>query len=132
MTNQEKMAEKRKLLERIEWLRSQGMSERLLQDMGYFCVDGFGDEQGQLRAGELGKWDLFYSLHQNFGHSRQIAVFAVGLDLKDIDAEEKRDNLQSYGVDPDNTAEVADYERIGKMSHDELDVEIKRLEEMLS
>lgn len=122
-----------RLIERIKMLREAGASERLLTTMGYYAKpDCFSNEPGDLRAGELGQWDLYYHLWQDFGHSKLEAMAGAGLNLNQIAAAEREDELRDNYVDPDNPFEVREFERIKDMTTEQLDSEIVRLEGLLS
>lgn len=62
------------------------------EPIGWHVVDGpsmIGFDTGEIRPGELGRWDLFYFLLQaGFGPPEDAAT-VVGLSLQQINAEEE-------------------------------------------
>ncbi len=114
MTKQEQLTEMLNWRERLSKLT---LTEKELQVTGWKVgkLENFGYEQGDLRPGELGQWDLYYSL---------IFDFAI------VQAE-REDELRECGVDPNNRHEVAEHERLKRMSQDELTAEIELLESLL-
>lgn len=99
----------------------------------YTARDNVGYETGQLRPGKLGQWDLFgWLTDPEIGCDENEALIASGLTAAEVADERRRENLRENCVDPDNEAEVADFERRRSMSSEELDAEIERMERELA
>ncbi len=94
-------------------------------------ADNVGFDQGEVRPGELGQWDVYYELQEIF--SKEERLLASGLSAGKIAQAERRDHLEhTCCIDPDNPLEVAMIERLDAMSSSELDAEIARLESTLA
>lgn len=99
----------------------------------YTGKDNIGYEQGQLRPGKLGQWDLYYWLTDHeIRCDKNEALIASGLTAAEVAEEERRDSYRENGVDPDDKAEVAMFEHLKGMSPEELDAEINRLKALLA
>ena len=132
LTNAQKLEEYHKLNARINLLRRNGASEKLVEVMGYYnSPDNFGYEQGQLREGELGQWDLYFALYQDFGHSKVEAAMGAGLTLEQIQQEERNQDILDSGFDPDNEWDVREYEILENATPEQLDMMIEKLENLL-
>ena len=110
------------------------VSENTLEFMNlYTSPSGVGYEFGQLRPGKLGQWDLFWELtgpqSQNICDENE-AMIACGLTASEVVEEQRRERYREHCVDPDNQLEVAQFERVQRMSPTELDAEIERLEKL--
>jgi len=94
-------------------------------------ADNIGFEQGEIRPDEkLGQWDLYYSLlYCNIPPDE--CLLLSGLSASEIAEQNRREELENAGIDPDNVSEVAQFERLEAMSPDDLSVEITRLEKAL-
>jgi hypothetical protein len=92
--------------------------------------DQIGYGQGQIRPGKLGQWDVFYELEM-WGIPRAERLLLAGLSNLEVRAEEEKEELRSYGIDPDNPDEVAEHQCLKNMTPQELDTEIQRLESLL-
>jgi hypothetical protein len=105
----------------LQFLRSRNtVSEEALTWLGYFTKpDAIGYEQGQIRPGELGKWDLYYLLMEWLGGSDLYIV--CDLTASTVAQEEKREQLRNRGYDPDNADDVRQAEMLDSMSSAELD-----------
>jgi hypothetical protein len=73
---------------------------------------GYG--QGQIRPGELGRWDIFFEL-EIFGVSRAERLLLAGLTEEQLNEAERRDWLEINFVDPDNPQEVAEFDMVEAM-----------------
>lgn len=116
----------------------QAVQERLSEKtMKWFSIytsrDNIGYEFGQLRPGEMGKWDLYSWLTDpEIGCDENDALIVSGLTAQEIAEEERRENLRRNYADPDNPAEVYQFERIQRMNPEELEAEISKLEGLLA
>ena len=129
MSVSEQDKEVKRLLLRCEELRNAGASQSLLMDIGLFCKrDAFGWGQGQLRPGHLGQWDLYFTLFQDFRHTKAEAAAGAGLSLKEIGEEEHREEMRSHGWSPE---EQKEYDYLKSLSPEELDNRIAELEKLL-
>lgn len=104
--------------------------------MRWFCIytaaKNVGYEVGQLRPGKDGQWDLYSWLTDpEINCDKNEALIASGLTAGEVAEEERREQLRQKFVDPDNPREVADHERMERMTPEELSAEIARLEKEL-
>ncbi|OHA18347.1 MAG: hypothetical protein A3B08_02360 [Candidatus Taylorbacteria bacterium RIFCSPLOWO2_01_FULL_43_44] len=101
----------------------------------YTAPDNVGYEFGQLRPGKLGQWDLFHTLtgpqSQNICDENETMI-ACGLTATEVAEEVRREHYLTNGVNPDDKFAVVAFERVNRMSPEELDSEIRRLEIRLS
>lgn len=115
------------------------IKERVSEEtMGWFNLytegDNIGYEQGQLRPGKLGQWDLYWSMtgEQSLGCDQNETLIASGLTAAEVAEEARHHHLWEQHVDPNDPREVAQYERLKRMGPDEIDAEIARLEAQLA
>ncbi len=104
--------------------------------MTWFCcytaANNVGYEMGQLRPGKLGQWDLHdWLTDPEIGCDKNEAIIASGLSAAEVAEEDRREDLRRNFVDPDNAIEVAQHERLKKMTPMELDAKIVRLTKLL-
>ncbi len=99
----------------------------------YTASDNVGYEMGQLRPGKLGQWDLYgWLTDMEIGCDKNEALIASGLTAAEVAEEEKRSHYEAHCIDPDDAAEVADFERRQQLTPAELDAEIVKLELQLA
>lgn len=97
----------------------------------YTASDNVGYEMGQLRPGKLGQWDLYFWLTDlEVGCPENEAILASGLTAAEVEEEKKREDLLEACVDPDNPEEVFNYRIMKEMTPEQLNAEIKRLENL--
>jgi hypothetical protein len=108
------------------------------QTMHWFNIytdkDNVGYEFGQLRPGKLGQWDLYWNLagEQGIGCDENEALIASGLTATEVAEEKRREHYRELCVDPDDQLAIAGFERIQRMSSEQLDSEIASLEKQLA
>ena len=91
-----------------------------------------GFEQGQLRPGKLGQWDLYYWLSdQEIGCDKREALLASGLTAQEVAESEHRQRVSEFGLDPEDPTGIIQFEKIQNMTPPELSREIARLEQEL-
>ncbi|MFH1405107.1 MAG: hypothetical protein ABIH21_03360 [Patescibacteria group bacterium] len=114
----------------IAVLEYQGASSELLQMLASLTArDNIGMEgQGQIRPGDLGRWDIYYYLDW-FTLEQRLLVSA--LTQTEVDLAEREADMEAQGIDLCNPVEVSDFERLEAMSSQELSAEIARLTAML-
>ena len=76
----------------------------------------------------MGRWDVYYYLFEDLCIPKSEALLAANISPREFAEEEKRDELERMGVNPDDEDEVAEYERIAALSIEELERQIKALE----
>jgi len=86
------------------------------------------EDQGQIRPGELGKWDVYYFLFQNTSIPKAEALLLSGLNASQV---EEQDFADRHGIEPSDTESMKQARRLDAMAPDELDDEITRLEALL-
>lgn len=104
----------------------------------YTQPDNIGYEQGGIRPGELGKWNLYYNTMEMLPQNERLLI--SGLSASKVAAEEEKDEFRhTYGLDPDNPdrqGEIAEIERqnrmLDAMSDEEQDAYIAQLEQLLA
>jgi len=92
--------------------------------------DAIGYGEGQIRPGKLGQWDVFFALEQ-FGIPYEKRLLLADLSDSAVQKEMEKWEIQSFGYNPDDPREVAEFRRIRNMAPNELDTEINRLEVLL-
>mgnify|MGYP001612445239 CR=1 FL=1 len=99
----------------------------------YTAKDNVGYEFGQLRPGKLGQWDLYWNMtgEQSVGCDENETLIASGLTATEVAEERRRERLRMNCVDPDDPRDVAMFDRLHGMSHEQLEVEITNLEQQL-
>lgn len=109
------------------------LTERERQIIGPMVgsLDNFGFEEGQIRPAELGQWDVYFTLWQDWGLPKERCAMMAGLDIAEIRREENREIMKDCGFDPDSREDEAEYHRLKNMTKAGLDSEIKTLEEIL-
>ena len=100
----------------------------------YTEKDNVGYEFGQLRPGKLGQWDLYWTLagEQGIGCDKNEALIASGLNAAEVAEEKRREHYREQCVNPDDQFEIANFERIQRMTPEQLDIEIASLESQLT
>jgi len=113
-------------------------SRNLVTDNGHQSVllftcnpENIGYDQGQIRPGELGQWDIFYELEM-FGIPYAERILLSGLSDIQVQAEDKKMKMENLGYNSDDPTEVLEFERHGRMTPDELDREITELRSLLA
>lgn len=104
-----------------------------LRERGLATEDGFlnartligsagsiGYGQGQIRPGALGQWDVFWELEM-YGVPYAERILLSGLSEVQVEAEEKRMRMKGRGYNPDDPDDVAEFERLERMTPDERD-----------
>jgi hypothetical protein len=90
-----------------------------------------GELEGQIRTGELGKWDL-YSLIVPMPTLEATDIMALcGISVEEMTAEIENYDLEEAGFDPANPADAFLARRLEQMTPEELDQEILALETLL-
>ncbi len=110
------------------------VSERTIYWFNVYTVrDNVGYEFGQLRPGKDGQWDFYYWLTDPEIHcDENEALIASGLTAAEVAEEKRREYYRDNCVNPDNSVDVAMFERLQEMCPQELDAEIARLEARLA
>ncbi|MEK7585282.1 MAG: hypothetical protein AAB455_02120 [Patescibacteria group bacterium] len=110
------------------------LSTRTKYWFGIYTAPGnVGYEMGQLRPGKPGQWDLYgWLTDMEIDCDKGEALLASGLTAAEVATEERRAYYEQHCINPDNAAEVADFERRQKLTPAELDREILDLEELLA
>ncbi len=96
--------------------------------------DSIGHDQDKceiIRPGENGKWDMHY-MAQSQGFSPEECLLMADLTSSQLADMERREEMTERGMDPDSPNDVAKFERLKKMTPEQLDAEIARLEKALS
>lgn len=109
------------------------VSEKTMRTFNLYTErDNVGYEFGQLRPGKEGQWDLYHWLtDREINCDENEALIASGLNAAEVAEEARREYYRENCVDPDDALDVATFERIQRMSPEELDVEMIRLESLL-
>lgn len=118
---------------RLRGLRERNVitDEEMRSTLIFVVPDNIRYDQGGVRPGELGRWDLFYLLEEcGIPYAKRLLI--AGLTDDQVQKEERRDHMRQMGVDVDDPADVRDFERIERMSPGELDDEIKKLRGLLA
>lgn len=132
LTKKEQLNESIFWQKQIKKLETQGVNKKILECMRWFTpLESFGYETGQLRPGNLGKWDMYYFLIDYRDCSRAEAANACDLSIQEINKAEREDELSQHGIDASNPIEVAMYEHMEGLSPDELDEMIIAMEDSL-
>jgi hypothetical protein len=95
---------------------------------------GYGGE-GQIRPGDLGKWDLYGLLEMSCNFQPAELLLLADISPSEFENEKKRTEMSDYGLDLDKPQDVLEFEqlrRLSKMSPEERDVEIVRLTQLLA
>ncbi|OGN16321.1 MAG: hypothetical protein A3C88_00885 [Candidatus Yanofskybacteria bacterium RIFCSPHIGHO2_02_FULL_50_12] len=92
---------------------------------------GYDSMLGQIRPGELGKWDLLETLKMSALFDLDECLHLAGISSTEYAKMERDVHLHAVGVDPDDSNQVAEYERMATMTPTELDAHIKSLESQL-
>jgi hypothetical protein len=126
----------------IEHLISKRLVEDLalqaLVDLGVTKIKNIGWQGGKIRPGKPGQWDVFRALAGKF--SQVECLILSDLSVIDLAIATRRVRLLKTGVDPNNSTEVAEFDRIQRMSSSEVerltetyfDLELERLEASLA
>ena len=112
--------------------KSKLVSDEALRWLSIYTQRGnIGDEQGQIRPGKLGLWDLYYET-EGVGLSQSERLLISGLSAEEVAGEERREELgHEYYINPDDPAEVREIECMEAMSPAELAAHIASLEKQL-
>lgn len=95
------------------------------------CI-GFDSLEGEIiRAGDVGKWDMFEMARQA-GFSTQECLLMADLTASQLAEENRREYMRDWGFDHDDWADVQECERLEVMTAEELDTEIIRLRSLLA
>lgn len=101
------------------------------------CTDspekiGYDGMEGQIRPGDLGKWDLYGILQMScmFKEAELLLLADISPTMKA--AEDRREEILYSGFNPDDPASVREFDRMKAMTPEEADAEIERLEGVLA
>lgn len=93
--------------------------------------DCIGYDQGDVRPNDIGRWDVYYFLWQDGGASKQEAMLASNLTAEEIAGQERRNDLEMDGVNPDDPVDVKMHEIMKDLPPDQLNELIDTLEQQL-
>ena len=111
----------------IDALRDRGLvdADALRALVELTKLENIGYDDGQIRPDCLGRWDVYCSLKGRVSKVEQLIL--SGLTMAEVSVLERRHFLEKTGVDPDNPAEVAEFQRIERMTSKEIKREIAHL-----
>ena len=115
----------------IAGLKSAGLPNDVMSALGMMtAADNIGYEQGGVRPGDLGKWDV-YEMCKEWGFTEAYSLLASGLTAAELKVENDRITLEHAGVDPDDPRAVREYHAVKAMNPGQLDAHIASLEARL-
>ena len=124
VTEQERAGAVRYWAQHIAGLQGAGLPDDVMAALGMMtAADNIGYEQGEIRPGDLGKWDV-YELCKMWGFAEAHCLLASGLSAAELKIENDRMTLESAGVDPDDPRAVREYHAVNAMSPGQLDAQL--------
>jgi biotin operon repressor len=114
----------------IQALRSIGFDDDKISRLGHYVKPGnIGTGKGMIRPGELGQWDVFYTLVDSYPEETDRMILA-GLTPGQIGTHKLRNEMKARGYDPDNPDDVREYDQMRGVSSDEIEAHIEQLEDL--
>jgi hypothetical protein len=112
-----------------------GISEEGLKWFG-LIIQNIGYEQGEIRPGEIGRWDVYYRLLTDFNVPQTECLVMSGLTAKQVAEEEQLSQIEEMcGLDrnsPTFSQELDEVEKLRRMSQKQLSAKIAELEALLA
>lgn len=91
-------------------------------------VSNIGLEQGQVRAGNIGRWDIYSTLLPMPMADAKEAMLLAGISDGEMAEEIRRLKINNAGFDPDDPKDVAEFEELEGMTPEQLDARIASFE----